>query len=48
MKFIKPFKGVPNGEFYPVEYKIGDECPPELLEAAQIMEVVEVKPVKAK
>lgn len=48
MKFIKPFKGVIDGEFYPTEFQIGDECPAELLEAAQIMEVVEVKPVKAK
>lgn len=43
MKFIKPFRGVPDGEFYPVEYKVGDECPAELLEAAQILGAVEVK-----
>ena len=48
MKFIKPFKGVIEGEFYPTEFKAGDECPPELLEAAQIMEAVEVKPAKTK
>lgn len=48
MKFIKPFRGVPAGEFYPVSYAVGDECPPELLEAAQIMEVVDTKPAKAK
>lgn len=30
MKLTKPFRGVPNGEIYPVEYKAGDECPPEL------------------
>lgn len=29
-KLTKPFRGVPNGEIYPVEYKAGDECPPEL------------------
>lgn len=34
MKVIKPFRGVPNGELYPVDYKPGDECPPELLDAA--------------
>lgn len=35
MKFSKPFKGVPNGEIYPVDYAPGDECPPELEEAAR-------------
>lgn len=29
-KFIKPFRGVPEGEIYPVEYAVDDECPPEL------------------
>ncbi len=29
-KLTKPFRGVPNGEIYPVEYKPGHECPPEL------------------
>lgn len=29
-KLKKPFTGVPNGEIYPVEFKAGDECPPEL------------------
>lgn len=29
-KFIKPFRGVPEGEIYPVEYVVDDECPPEL------------------
>lgn len=48
MKFTKPFKGVPTGEFYPVEYQAGDECPPELLEAAEILGVVDVKKTKSK
>ncbi|WP_257624521.1 HeH/LEM domain-containing protein [Variovorax boronicumulans] len=30
MKLTKPFKGVPDGEIYPVEYQPGDECPKEL------------------
>jgi len=34
MQFTKPFQGVPNGEIYPVDYKPGDECPPELESAA--------------
>lgn len=34
MKFIKPFRGVPAREIYPVEYQPGEECPEELLSAA--------------
>lgn len=34
-KFSKPFRGVPDGEIYPVEYKAGDECPKELEAAAR-------------
>lgn len=33
-KFRKAFAGVPAGEIYPVEYAKGEECPPELLDAA--------------
>jgi hypothetical protein len=40
MKFIKPFKGVPDGEIYPVDYEAGAECPPELLESAIELEAV--------
>ncbi|WP_295573892.1 hypothetical protein [uncultured Stenotrophomonas sp.] len=29
-KFIKPFRGVPEGEIYPVQFVAGDDCPPEL------------------
>ena len=43
MKFIKDFRGVPDGEIYPVQYKAGDECPPELEAAA-----IETGAVKAK
>ncbi|ULJ64187.1 hypothetical protein MIS33_08485 [Wielerella bovis] len=35
MKLIKPFRGVPNGAFYPVDYAKGDECPKELEDAAR-------------
>lgn len=35
MKLIKDFHGVPNGAFYPVLYPKGDECPPELEDAAR-------------
>lgn len=35
MKLIKPFRGVPNGAFYPVDYAKGDDCPKELEEAAR-------------
>jgi len=30
MKITKEFRGVPNGEIYPVTFQPGDECPPEL------------------
>lgn len=33
-KFRKPFAGVLAGEIYPRDYAKGDECPPELLDAA--------------
>jgi hypothetical protein len=29
-ELIKLFLGVPDGKIYPVEYKPGDQCPPEL------------------
>lgn len=35
MIFEKPFKGVPDGGIYPIDYEPGDECPPELLDAAK-------------
>lgn len=30
LKVTKPFRGVPDGEIYPVTYAAGDEIPPEL------------------
>lgn len=35
MIFEKAFTGVPNGEIYPINFEPGDECPPELLDAAK-------------
>ncbi|MFE3968373.1 hypothetical protein [Stenotrophomonas sp. YIM B13575] len=29
-KFIKPFRGVPEGQIYPIQFTAGDDCPPEL------------------
>ena len=46
MKFAKTFKGVPNGEIYPVEYQPGDDCPPELEHAARELEALEGKAEK--
>lgn len=49
MKFSKAFSGVPDGEIYPVEYAVGDECPQELEAAAQSLGALETKsPKKAK
>lgn len=44
-KFIKPFRGVPDGEIYPKEYEVGEECPPEL--EAGAAEVGAIKVPKA-
>ncbi|WP_294994247.1 hypothetical protein [uncultured Stenotrophomonas sp.] len=33
-KLIKPFRGVPEGEIYPVQFAAGDDCPPELVAGA--------------
>lgn len=35
MKFIKHFDGVPAGHIYPLTFKPGDECPPELEDVAR-------------
>lgn len=43
MKFAKPFLGVPDGEIYPVQYEVGDDCPPELQESAIALEAIEVE-----
>lgn len=48
MKLKAAFSGVPNGSVYPVEYKVGDECPPELEAAAASLGLLDVKPAKAK
>jgi len=41
MKFVKPFRGVPDGEIYPVDYSVGDDCPLELLDSAVALEAIE-------
>lgn len=46
MKLTKTFKGVPDGEIYPVEYNPGDECPPGLEAAAIELGAAEEKPAK--
>jgi hypothetical protein len=54
MKFTKPFRGVPDGQIYPVNYQAGDECPSELLASAVELDAVEQeaaepkKPARAK
>lgn len=40
-KFSKAWRGVKAGDIYPTEFKTGDECPPELVEAAHASEVLE-------
>lgn len=46
MKLIKPFKGVPAGEIYPVEYEPGDECPPELEAGARELGALDEGPTR--
>lgn len=42
MIFSKEFRGVLDGEIYPTTFQPGDECPPELVDAALSLEVLEV------
>lgn len=46
MKFTAEFKGVRAGDVYPTEFKPGDECPPDLEDAAKACGAVEVKAAK--
>ncbi|WP_185626027.1 hypothetical protein [Burkholderia cenocepacia] len=39
--FSKDWRGVPDGEIYPVAYEPGDECPPELEFAAAAADALE-------
>jgi hypothetical protein len=51
MKFKVEWAGVKAGEIYPTEFAVGDECPPELLEAAESLGVLEdqaAKPARKK
>lgn len=36
----KSIEGVPNGAIYPKTFNAGDECPPELLEAAVALDAL--------
>lgn len=40
MQFNQTFLGCKAGDIYPTEFQLGEECPPELLEAAQILGAV--------
>lgn len=48
MKFIKPFKGATGGNPYPIDFKVGDECPDDLIAAANQVGAVEVEQPKPK
>ena len=48
MKFTQTFRGVRNGEIYPVEFAPGDECPPELEDAAKSLGALEGDDAKKK
>ncbi|UXC38281.1 HeH/LEM domain-containing protein [Cupriavidus gilardii] len=40
-KIVKAFRGVPDGEIYPREFQVGDECPPELVQGAKAVGAIE-------
>lgn len=46
MKATESFKAVKPGEIYPVEVKIGDDVPEELVETAKALGVVEDQKAK--
>lgn len=48
MIFSKEFRGVRDGEIYPETFQPGDECPPELVDAALSLEVLEAPESKKK
>lgn len=39
-KFTKAFRGVKKGDIYPTQFKVGDDCPPELESAAKSLGAV--------
>lgn len=43
-KLTKDFQCVPAGAIYPVTLAAGTECPPELLDAAIALGLIDVKP----
>ncbi len=46
-KFIKPFRGVPEGEIYPVQFVAGESCPPELEAGALSVGAITLSPAPA-
>lgn len=45
--FIKPFRGVPKGQIYPVQFAVGDPCPPELEAGALSVGAITLSPAPA-
>lgn len=37
IKLVKDFLGVRTGNIYPTQFRAGDDCPPELLDAANAL-----------
>lgn len=48
MKFIKPFSGATGGSAYPTDFKVGDDCPDDLVKAATAAGAAEASKPKAK
>lgn len=41
VKLVKALFGVPDGEVYPREFSAGEDCPPELEDAAREIDALE-------
>ncbi|ESH90786.1 hypothetical protein B551_0222725 [Cupriavidus sp. HPC(L)] len=40
-KLVKAFRGVADGEIYPREFQVGEECLPELIQGAKALGAIE-------
>jgi hypothetical protein len=46
-KFSKPFFGAAGGEIYPRWFQPGEDCPPDLMDAAREASALEAQATKA-
>lgn len=48
MKFSAPFYGCKDGDIYPTHFSVGDDCPPELQDAARAVGALAAETPKRK